>query len=402
MLLLVGLARVLMKGEKMDGDPSPIDKLIKIWAGWLVFASLFHEFLPGSGPVFTIGVVMNIVLIYWFSRIWSSDLPSIMSVVASIAFVLAPIALEMAYEKIAGRNLFGIFGGEGAVFIRDGEIRARGPFRHPILAGTVGATCFPLMIGIWQKHRVPAIVGIIACITIVIASRSSGPVVSFGVGAGMVAAWRYRHLAGRMAWLSVIGYFVIELLSNRPAYHVVVTRLDFTGSSTAHYRCRVIDVAIENFSEWAIFGTDHTRHWIPGGIGSVVGDGRHMDITNYYVAMGVMGGFICMMLVIAMMFKAIKGVVDFANDEESGHSLENKFMVWCFGAALFSHAVSAISIAYFDQSQTFFWMTLAVTASVTLIRVDEEVAENETEQDTGVDRVVFPSNVSAQTNLGQR
>lgn len=344
---------------------------------------------------------MNIVLIYWFSRIWCRDLPSIMSVVALIAFVLAPIAMEMTYEKLAGRNLFGIFGGEGAVFIRDDEIRARGPFRHPILAGTVGATCFPLMLGIWQKHRSAAIVGVISCIVIVIASRSSGPVVSFGVGAGMVAAWKFRHLAGRMAKLSVLGYLLIELLSNRPAYHVIVTRLDFTGSSTAHYRCRVIDVAIENFWEWAAFGTDHTRHWIPGGIGSVVGDGRHMDITNYYVAMGVMGGFICMALVIAMMFKAIKGVVDFTNNEENGQSLENKFMVWCCGASLFSHAVSAISIAYFDQSQTFFWMTLAVAASVTLIRVDESIAESETENASLAGEAVFGRKIEPQANYRQ-
>jgi hypothetical protein len=241
------------------------------------------------------------------------------------------------------------------------------------------------MIGIWRSHRKSSIIGIIACFAMVGASRSSGPVVSLAVGLAVVAAWRYRRHVKRLCWLCVIGYLFVEVVSNRPAYHALVTRLDFTGSSTAHYRCRVIDVAIENFSQWALIGTDHTRHWIPAGIGSVVGDGRHMDITNYYVAMGVMGGFLSLLLVVGMMFVGIRNVVRFANADDDGHTLEERFVVWCFGAALFSHAVSAISVAYFDQSQTFFWMTLAVTTSLTLAmgRTTESSAEDETADGTG-------------------
>lgn len=382
MLIFVGLLRVVMRGERIAGDAGTTDRLIICWACWMFFASLFHEFIPGSGPLFTLGVVFNITAIYYLSRVWCNDVEAITALVGCIAFVLAPIAAEMIYEKLAGKNLFSVFGGLGQVFIRDGEIRARGSFRHPILAGTVGATCLPLMIGIWNRHRVSAIVGIIACLAMVGASQSSGPVVSLGVGLAVVAAWKFRRHVKRLCWSCVVAYILVEMISNRPAYHVVVTRLDFTGSSTAHYRCRVIDVAVENFSQWVAVGTDHTRNWIPGGIGSVVGDGRHMDITNYYVAMGVMGGFLALCLVVGMIFVGIRNVVIFVNERDNNHTIGDKFIVWCFGAALFTHAISAISVAYFDQSQTFFWMTLGITTSLTLAMTrTEENSEHQSSKD---------------------
>jgi hypothetical protein len=45
------------------------------------------------------------------------------------------------------------------------------------------------------------------------------------------------------------------------------------------------------------------------------------------------------------------------------------------GAALFVHAVSCTSIAYFDQSFIFIYLTLAVTASLRAI-TSEEVAKS--------------------------
>ena len=39
-------------------------------------------------------------------------------------------------------------------------------------------------------------------------------------------------------------------------------------------------------------------------------------------------------------------------------------MIFCFGAALFAHAATSISVAYFDQSMLFFWLTIAVISSI--------------------------------------
>jgi hypothetical protein len=365
MFLLVGLIRVIMKGESLVGGLNRVDKLVIALMAWMFFASLFHEYEPGSGPLYTLGIIFNISLIYFLVRIWSGSVDEVVSLVAAVAFVLLPVAVEMVVEQAVGKNLFSSLGGiPETVIERNGRLRAQGPFRHPILAGTVGATCLPLMLGIWRSNRFAAMIGAAASVMMVLASASSGPVVSLLVGAGVVMCWKFRRHAKRAVWAGIAGYILIELISTRPAYHVIVTRLDFTGSSTAYYRARLIDTTVKHFSEWWMFGTDYTRHWIPSGIGSVLANGKHIDVTNYYIGFGIAGGLLAILLVLAIIRRCLADVIEHVNDEEGEDAHGEKFMIWCVGASLFSHAVSALSIAYFDQSQTFFWLSVATLSSL--------------------------------------
>lgn len=365
MFLLVGLIRVVMKGESLVGGLNRVDKLVIALMAWMFFASLFHEYEPGSGPLYMLGIIFNVSLIYFLIRIWCGSVDEVVGVVAAVAFVLLPVAVEMVVEQAVGKNLFASLGGiPETVIERNGRLRAQGPFRHPILAGTVGATCLPLMLGIWRSNRVAAMIGAAASVMMVLASASSGPVVSLLVGAGVVMCWRFRRFAKRAVWAGVAGYILIELISSRPAYHVIVTRLDFTGSSTAYYRARLIDTTVKHFSEWWMFGTDYTRHWIPSGIGSVLANGKHIDVTNYYIGFGISAGLLGILLVLAIIRRCLADVIEHVNDEEGEDAHGEKFMIWCLGASLFSHAVSALSIAYFDQSQTFFWLSVATLSSL--------------------------------------
>lgn len=382
MFLLVGLIRVIMKGESLVGGLNRVDKLVIALMAWMFFASLFHEYEPGSGPLYTLGIIFNISLIYFLVRIWSGSVDEVVSLVAAVGFVLLPVAVEMVVEQAVGKNLFSSLGGiPETVIERNGRLRAQGPFRHPILAGTVGATCLPLMLGIWRSNRFAAMIGAAASVMMVLASASSGPVVSLLVGAGVVMCWKYRRHAKRAVWAGVAGYILIELISTRPAYHVIVTRLDFTGSSTAYYRARLIDTTVKHFSEWWMFGTDYTRHWIPSGIGSVLANGKHIDVTNYYIGFGIAGGLLAILLVLAIIRRCLADVIEHVNDDEGEDAHGEKFMIWCLGASLFSHAVSALSIAYFDQSQTFFWLSVATLSS--LLAVHGRSAAREPLADSG-------------------
>ncbi|TAE75321.1 MAG: O-antigen ligase domain-containing protein [Verrucomicrobia bacterium] len=392
LFLLVGLLRVLMKGETLVGGVNRIDKLVMWLLGWMFFASFFHEYAPGSGPVYMLGIIFNISLVYYLVRVWCGTVDEVVGVVVGVGFVLLPVAVEMVFEQALGKNLFASLGGiPESVIERNGRLRAQGPFRHPILAGTVGAACLPLMIGIWRANRVAAMTGIAACVMMVMASASSGPVVSMMVGLGVVMCWKYRRHAKRAIWTGLIGYIVIELISNRPAYHVIVTRLDFTGSSTAYYRARLIDTTVKHFSEWWLFGTDYTRHWIPEGIGSVVADGKHMDITNYYIGFGVGAGLLAILLLLAILRRCLAEVLRHVNDPEDDDDHGDRFMIWCLGASLFSHAVSALSIAYFDQSQTFFWLSVATLSSLLSVRARPEEMDDEDESDSLPESAPAPS-----------
>lgn len=356
-VLAVGLLRVIVRRETIAGGINTIDKLIIAWAGWMVFASFFHEWMPGSGPVYASGLVYNIMLVYFLTRVWCRDLSELMAVSRIMAWLLVPVAVAMLAEHALERNIFGMFGGvsEG-VTVRDGKIRAQGPFAHPILAGTVGAVCFPMMIGIWRQHRTSAITGMAACVAIVFASNSSGPLMSLLMGVFALLMWRCRSWLWVFRWAVIGAYLSAEILMTRPAYYLI-SKIDLTGSSTGWHRSRLIEVAFEHLSEWWAFGTDYTYHWMPYPL-----DDRHSDITNYYLFIGIIGGLPAMLLLIAIMWRAFVWVGDSIRNAPAALQ-EHRFMIWCLGAGLFAHAGTSLSVAYFDQSMMFFWLNIGVISS---------------------------------------
>lgn len=361
LVLAAGLVRVIARRESMVGGINTIDKLIVVWAMWMIFASFFHEWKPGSGPVYASGFVYNIVLVYLLSRVWCKDLAELMAVFRTVAWLLVPVAGAMFAEHLVEKNYFGIlFGGvsEG-VYWREGKIRAQGPFAHPILAGTVGAVCFPLMIGIWRQYRVSAAVGMAACLAIVLASTSSGPLMSLVFGILGVLMWSYQRWLRALRWAFVVAYLCAELLMTRPAYYLI-SKIDLTGSSTGWHRTRLIEAAFEHLSEWWAFGTDYTVHWM--GL-AVDDEGLKSDITNYYLWMGTIGGLLAMLLLIAMMWCAFVWVGRSVRNLPEG--LRNhQFMIWCLGAGLLAHAATSMSMGYTDQSMMFFWLNIGAISSM--------------------------------------
>ena len=69
-------------------------------------------------------------------------------------------------------------------------------------------------------------------------------------------------------------------------------------------------------------------------------------------------------LLIWIIVRSLRDVVRVTSSEDFGENNEELFMIWCVGGCLFSHAISAISIAYFDQSQTFFWLSIGTLSSL--------------------------------------
>jgi hypothetical protein len=101
-------------------------------------------------------------------------------------------------------------------------------------------------------------------------------------------------------------------------------------------------------------------------------DPNHTDITNYYIGFGVEGGLPAMLLVMGMMAVAFRWVGQI-HDERLAAQPEQSFMIWCFGACLFSHAVTSVSVAYFDQSMLYFWLSVAVISSIySIVHLNQE------------------------------
>lgn len=358
MILLVGFVRVVVRGERLVHGLNGLDWLMLFWAGWALTSSAFHRD-PSAALVFRLGLVYDVCGIYFMFRVLCQSMDDVMRLYCMIAILLSPVAFEMVYEKLTAHNLFSALGGvTESPAIREGKIRAQGPFLHAILAGTVGAVCLPQMIGLWQQYRKLAIAGILACLTMVFACSSSGPIMSALAAIGALFMWRYRHNMRLVRWLVVFGYIGLDVVMKDQAYYILA-RIDLTGGSTGWHRAYLIEMAFKHLNEWWIGGTDYTRHWMPTGVSW---SPDHTDITNYYLKMGVIGGLPLMILLIIIFVRGFSYIGQALRSADD-LSPETSFILWTLGASLFAHAATGIAVSYFDQSFIFLYLTLGVIGS---------------------------------------
>ncbi|HEY6260520.1 MAG TPA: O-antigen ligase family protein [Nitrospiraceae bacterium] len=359
LLLLLGVFRAMARHERLPGGITGLDRVILIWGGWMLCSGAFHRPFTDA-LVERSGIVYDGFGIYFLLRLFCQNKDDMIRLIKITAFVLVPVALEMINEKVTGRNLFAFLGGvPEAVEMRDGKLRAQGPFGHSILAGTVGAVCVPLMIGIWREHARVAKIGLAACLAMVIASNSSGPIMSLAFGVFALILWRWRHLTRQMRIAAVVGYILLDIVMKDPAYFLMA-RIDLTGSSTGYHRAQLIRSAFQHLSEWWSSGTDFTLHWMPYGVSW---SPNHCDITNHYLSYGVQGGLPLMMLFIfelGLAFYYVGQSLRLRAETSSAHH----FLIWSLGSGLFAHAVTCVSVSYFEQSITFLYLNLAVIGSL--------------------------------------
>ena len=355
-LIAAGITRVLMRGERVAGGLIGMDKLMIAWMAWFV---LSIPLFPGDEPplIANLGLAYNIGGIYFLIRVFCSNLEELLGIVRLTALLLAPIAIEMVMEHLTGRNLFSVFG--AGLSVRDDKFRAQGPFAHAILAGSVGAACFPLMVGIWKQYRTAALIGMVACLVMVGACNSSGPIMSLVFGGFALVIWRHSDLTRYAGRVAVAGYFMLNMVMTRPAYYII-GNIDLTGSSTGWHRARLIETSIEHLNEWWLAGTNFTRHWMATGVSW---SPDHTDITNYYILMGTWAGLPLMVIFMLMIWRGFR-YVGWIVRQQVPAGENDWFMVWCLGASLFAHAATCISVAYFDQSYIFMFLCLAAISSL--------------------------------------
>lgn len=378
-LVAIGILRVMIRGERIAGKMNGLDRIMLAWAAWALLSSTFHKD-PSAALMFRFGLVYNTCGIYFLIRFFCQSLDDVVGLCRVTAILMVPLAIEMFFEKGTAYNLFSMLGGVPETpAIREGRIRAQGPFAHAILAGTAGAVSLPIMIGLWSQHRKTAFLGASACLAIVFASASSGPIMSTVVAVAALFMWHYRRRMRLVRWTAALSYIGLDLFMKVPAYYLIA-RIDLAGGSTGFHRAALIESSFSHLDEWWMAGTDYTRHWMPTGVSW---SPDHTDITNQYIAMGVVGGLPLTLLFIAILAKGFSMVGRMVQMPDL--SQQQRYMCWALGVSLFAHATTFISVSYFDQSFVFIYLTLAAISSVC-----SAAATAATENDLGTSAAHFP------------
>jgi hypothetical protein len=341
LIIAVGVVRGLLRHERL---PSPFSSMDLAWVLWSMAMVATWTLHTSNDLAFRVGLVWDYLGAYYLIRLSLSSYADIERLFMMFCAVLIPVALLMLIERHTGENPLGDIGGLPTQW-REGKFRAAGSFSHPILAGTVGATCLLMGLTLWRLRAGFGILGILTGAAIVYASASSGPMMMTAFGICGLALWRYRARLKGIRW-SLLGLALIVQLAMQDPIYFLMAKIDVVGGSTGWHRARLIQASFEHFGEWWLAGTDRTIHWMPTGIQA---NDQHTDLTNHFLAMGVIGGLPVLVPFVAAVILLIRRV-----DREFVGAVEaedrHQFLAWSVGALMFAHATNFLSANLFDQS----------------------------------------------------
>jgi hypothetical protein len=259
----------------------------------------------------------------------------------------------MLNELLRNQNVFGFLGSVPMTpQFREGKIRAQGPFEHPLLAGTFGATLLPFFLWLWhsKRSRLFAVAGALGCTAMMFASSSSTPLLSYLAVFLGLCFWPLRGFMRVVRWALLIALVMAHLLMKAPVWFLIA-HVDLVAGSGGSHRAELLDSFIRHVGDWWLFGTDQAKNW-----------GIEMDdLCEQWVAEGETGGMatlICFILLVSRSFGRIGRARKQASKER-----KQEWFFWFLGLALFSHVIGFFGISYFDQTK-FSWFALLVIISV--------------------------------------
>jgi len=359
LLLVFGWTRLIIRREFHGVKLNRIDKAV---IAFVISSLVTYTLLWGTYDAFKnkLGLAYNVIGFFFLFRFLIRDLQDARRVVRIAAVMIIPLAGLMTFEKRTGHDLFAYFGGVPEMSpVRDGVIRCQGPFSHPILAGSFGATLLPLFLGLGAQKiklaKLTAAIGIMAAGVVIFCSGSSGPVLAGLAGVCGFLFWPLRGKMRLIRW-GIVAAIVVLQLAMKPPVWFIIAKIDIFSGNTGWHRAHLIDIAYRNFFDWWLVGTRSVDNWD-------VGYDHNIDITNQYVSYGIDGGLVTFSLFIAIIVRCFSGVGRIVRSLGSQPQASRLF-VWSLGAALFAHVTNYFSISYFDQNIIAWYLLLAMIASL--------------------------------------
>jgi hypothetical protein len=361
-LEVAGFIRVMSRHEFSFSRLNKIDRALLLLYGYMVVVFCLRS---AEGQAFIIGTAVDAWLCYFTFRGLLTDMEEFRWFLRAFVVLLAPYAVLVLIESVTRYNVFSLMGGDVFDWERAGRFRCVGSFRHPDLLGTLGASFFPLYIGLAHEResRVLAVVAIVSCLATVWASNSGGPVCAAAFGVIGWALWMARANMRSVRWGIAIGFILMAIVMKAPIWYLLARVSAFTGG-TGWHRAYLIEVAVSHASEWWLAGMPiaKTIDWFPYFLASTGG----ADITNQFLSAGLNAGVGAMVLLIFLLKQGFSTIGEAAAMVRSRHTdpSETEFLLWGLGVMLMVHAINWLGITYFDQFYVLWFMQLAVISSV--------------------------------------
>jgi hypothetical protein len=357
--IMFGWIRLISRKEFQLQRLNYIDVVIVCWVAVSILTYTIL-WLTWEAFVNRVGFAFDALGIYFFLRYIIVDYQDIMRTIFYIAIIVIPLGILMLYESITGENVFILLaGGTTQGLVRYGDLRCQGPFRHPILAGTFGASIVPLIVPLlWQeKSQILALAALCSATAIVITSHSSGAVLAYIAVIISFLLWPLRNHMNIVRWGILISLLSVHLIFKTPVWYVYAKLSDILGG-TGWHRSYLIEQAIRYFDEWWFIGAKYTAHWMPYALAAYP---TRADITNQYIAEGVDGGLLKLILFVSIIICGFNMLGwKIRAMENTNASVSEKIIPWAIGVSLFAHIMAMFSVTYFDQILVFWYLLFAM------------------------------------------
>jgi hypothetical protein len=354
-LILVGWIRVNASKVTDGKNGAARYSLDKIFLLWAIFraASFLIRYPQVGAFINQAGFLIDVLGGFFLIRALVQDDEDVQRIIKVLAAVAIVLAVTMSYEEVKGVNIFGIIGRSPVIpEVRNGFVRAQGPFEHALLAGTFAATLLPLFFWLWKSGRskLLGLAGMGAVTIIPFITQCSTPILAYGAAVFGICFWPFRKLMRLVRW-GIVGSLIGLQLVMKANVWWIIQHLDVVGGSSGWHRAELVDEFLRHFFDWWLVGTSNNASW------------GHMtwDICNQYVAEGETGGLITFGLFVAVICVGFKWL-GVARKSVEGDT-KKEWYYWALASALFAHVIAYFGISYFDQTR-FSWYTLLVVISV--------------------------------------
>ncbi len=369
LFMLVAWFRVFVRGEHHSLRFGKLDRLLVLWTLSSAIAQILR--VGPSAIAYCLGVVFDALAAYFLIRVLVRTPVEVLVFWKYVAWIVVVLSPCLIYEATKLHNVFGVFNYSGFDPVMDdfrGEVRAQGPFSHPILAGTFGSIVLPVFVGVLfglKKGRLLFAVACAGAIAITVTSGSSGPLMAFAAALVGWGIWWFRKYSRQMWWTTILLAVVVHFIREKSIWHLIFVRVsNYLGGSGSH-RYWLVEAFISRFHEWALFGTSNMASW---GWGL-------QDATNQYVSEGVTGGLATLVLffvVLATGFRQLR-LARQACERLYGAKSLWALLAWGSSVSLAVHCVSFLSISYFGQMVQFFLFFLATVPAMSRARHPKRV-----------------------------
>jgi hypothetical protein len=363
-LLLAGWTRLIFRGELYPKGLNSLDKVIVLSAlvNAIAYCILWGEF---GAIINRMGFLFSSLGTYFLLRSLIRDKEDVVLTIKVLAFVVILIAPLIWFEHLTHHNLFSLVGASEFSLIRNGRVRAQGPFAHAIIAGTFGVVLIPLFVGLlWARlrSRLVAVAGIVSSIVMMIASSSSTPIMSFLGGIFALMVWPMRRKMRLVRWGIAIMIIGVQLVMKSPIWFLIARVSGLVGGHGWH-RAMLIDNFVRHFFDWYLIGTRNNADW-----------GWSMwDVDNAYVGAGLMGGLAGFILFLAIFVCAYRIIGIARKITEESH--EDARLIWAIGSTLFANTIAFLGIVYFDQSMIAWYTLLVIIQQYSSLPLDGKTSD---------------------------